>query len=103
MSRHFNQLTAKQAESLALLVEECAEVQHIIGKILRHGLESYHPNGDGPNRSLLEEELGDLRAAIEVAVSIGMVDEEFIDDARQSKLKRVGEYLHHIKLRTADK
>jgi hypothetical protein len=37
----FNQLTDAEAERLALLAEECGEVVQVIGKILRHGYESY--------------------------------------------------------------
>jgi len=63
MSDHFNQLTPAQAERLAMLAEECGEVIQIIGKILRHGYESYHPNNPVfSNRDLLHQELTDLFA-----------------------------------------
>jgi len=51
-----------------LLAEECGEVIQVIGKILRHGYDSTHPNdpeGD-TNRALLENELGDLNAALQL-------------------------------------
>jgi hypothetical protein len=57
MERHVNQLTAAEAERLAMLAEECAEVIQVIGKILRHGYDSYHPdNSTVSNRDLLAKE-----------------------------------------------
>jgi hypothetical protein len=37
---HVNGLSNEQLESLALLSEECGEVIQVVGKILRHGLDS---------------------------------------------------------------
>ena len=64
MTESFNKLTPAEAERLALLSEECAEVIMAIGKILRHGFESRHPNGGPTNRQTLERECGDLRHAV---------------------------------------
>lgn len=94
----FNKLTARQTEALALLSEECAETIQIIGKILRHGIESCHPDTTECNRDLLMSELGDVRAAEEIAIRVLELDEEQIESARDSKLERVRQYLHHIKL-----
>ncbi len=44
MQDHFNRLTPAEAERLAMLAEEAAEVIQIVGKILRHGYASYHPD-----------------------------------------------------------
>lgn len=80
---HFNRLTPAQAERLAMLAEECAEVVQVVGKILRHGYDSYHPNdltpvaaggktellpkmGARDNRRLLSDELTDLEAIVEM-------------------------------------
>lgn len=56
-------LTNPELERLAILTEECGEVQQIIGKILRHGYESYSPYDESKttNRELLEKELGDIK------------------------------------------
>ena len=63
MSDHFNQLTPAQAERLAMLAEECAEVIQVVGKILRHGYDSHHPSDPSTtNRQLLEREITALRA-----------------------------------------
>lgn len=64
---HFNKLTPAQAERLAMLAEECGEVIQVIGKILRHGYDSHHPDQQGmppeqrfTNRQALGHELCDL-------------------------------------------
>lgn len=72
MSEPFNKLSPAQAERLAMLAEECAEVVQIVGKILRHGYESAHPEKpDITNRTLLLFELTDLVAVKELMVSSG--------------------------------
>lgn len=58
---HFNKLTPAEAERLAMLAEECGEVIQVIGKILRHGYDSFHPADPSvTNRDLLGRELTDL-------------------------------------------
>ena len=63
---HYNGLTPNEAERLAILAEEMGEALQIVGKILRHGYDSFHPNNPGvvTNRMLLEHELTDVEAAI---------------------------------------
>lgn len=95
----FNNLTPKEHEALTILFEECSEVIQIIGKINRHGLESYHPKSGDSNRVELIKEIGDVFAAVELVVREGIVIQHQIDAARQDKISRYRqhpEYLHHI-------
>jgi len=62
MSTFSNQLSTDQVERLAMLAEECGEVIQIVGKILRHGYDSTHPDGGPSNRELLVNELCDIDA-----------------------------------------
>ena len=71
--KQFNGLTASEAERLFLLLEELGEVQQVIGKILRHGYESHHPNGGPNNRTLLEMELEDVLAALHLLNSFFLI------------------------------
>ena len=87
-----------QIERLALVAEECGEVLQVIGKVLRHGHESSHPNGGPTNRELLETELGDLEASIDILVDQDL-NGKHVRRAMQDKLNRVGRYLHHTSLR----
>ena len=59
-----------ELERLAILAEECAEVQQIVSKIIRHGFDSYNPYDENKtsNRELLEKELGDLLFAMNLCV-----------------------------------
>lgn len=77
INRPFNGLSHAEAERLAMLAEEAGEVVQAVGKVLRHGYESYHPDDPRgiPNRALLENELADLHA-----VEIFMSDDGDIED-----------------------
>lgn len=93
MSDHYNKLTPAEAERLAMLAEECAEVIQIVGKVLRHGYESCHPNGGEDNRTLLETEITDLRAVILAMVACGDISlrTRGVVDTWERKLQ----YTHH--------
>ena len=91
----FNKLTLAEAERLAMLAEECAEVIAIIGKILRHGYDSYHPDAPAiTNRDMLADELADVHA-----VTRAMKWEELRDytceDTIGSRWKKKLRYSHH--------
>jgi NTP pyrophosphatase (non-canonical NTP hydrolase) len=94
-NKPFNQLTDGQAERLALLLEELGEAQQAIGKILRHGYESYHPDGGESNRENLQKELGDVLGAIELMTARGDLVYKTIHHYRTVKLANVKQWLHH--------
>jgi len=102
MSTPFNKLTEPEVERLALLLEECGECQQIIGKVLRHGYESFDPTVKVPddenpttNRMLLEKELGDVFHAIDRMAFSRDVKFERITDHANAKIAKVERYLHH--------
>ena len=78
-----------------MLAEECGEVIQIVGKILRHGYESHHPDGGPDNRQHLMRELGDLLCIMD------MMDSEndlSLYDISQFSIKKqfsVHRYTHH--------
>lgn len=92
---HFNKLTPAEDERLALLMEECAEVIQIVGKIQRHGYESRHPDGGPTNRELLEKELGHVDAAQELMFRPRDISMDAIFVSTEKKLRNVLQYLHH--------
>ena len=92
---HFNDLTPAEAERLALLLEEMGEAQQIIGKILRHGYESTHPDGGLTNRSLLSKEMGDVEAALNMMIEANDLNGTDIARFRSDKRHNVRKYLHH--------
>lgn len=84
-----------QRERLVLLMEEMAEAQQMIGKCLRHGMASSHPDyGDVPNDWTLAEELGHVVAAIDLVVAARDVDERRVETGRREKHAKVGQFLH---------
>lgn len=94
-----NKLSPAETERLALLMEECAEVQQIIGKILRHGYDSSSPlKPEDDNRLLLHKELGDVQAAIQIMRKEEDLDHAKIQRYKRAKLKRVGKFLHFNKV-----
>jgi NTP pyrophosphatase (non-canonical NTP hydrolase) len=102
MTEHFNGLTPAEAERLAILAEEAGEIVQAVGKILRHGYESYNPTTvrQIPNRRHLEIECGDIAAVIHDMCRQGDMQPGFIDTQRESKLARLEAgtlYLHHQK------
>lgn len=95
-TNHFNQLTESEAERLAILIEECAEVQHIACKILRHGYESYHPaNTERTNRVLLTRAMGDLAHAMNRLLGAKDVQGIAIAAQQEGRDAHMRPYLHH--------
>lgn len=101
-TEHFNGLTPAEAERLALLIEEAAEVQQIATKILRHGYESVNPVEQAPtdldpmtNRELLHKELGHLSFATQLMMVSRDPSPHIIANAARRKAKTVWQWLHH--------
>lgn len=98
-NEHFNQLTPAEDERLALLIEECSEVIKIACKIQRHGYESYNPTvleaERRTNRSLLEEELGDVVFAVRLMYGNSDIDPSDVYHFMEEKREKIQRYLHH--------
>ncbi|TAN40779.1 MAG: hypothetical protein EPN22_16915 [Nitrospirae bacterium] len=96
VTTHYNNLSPAEAERLALLLEELGEAQQAIGKILRHGYESYHPLAPSPtNREMLEREIGDIIFALGFMEDAGDLNRQSICDHKNNKAVNVRKYLHH--------
>ena len=95
--KHFNELTPAEDERLALLSEELGEAVQAIGKIFRHGYESYHPdkNPACTNRKDLERELGHVIYAINLMMDTRDLSGHQITRSEKLKAQDVGKYLHH--------
>ena len=95
MTQHFNGLTPAEAERLAMLAEECGEVIQMVGKILRHGYESHHPDRpEVTNRALLEIEVTDV-----LGVHLAMIRDG--DIRSPGDIERTAETAWHKKMRFA--
>jgi len=90
-----NELSESETERLAVTLEECGEAIHMIGKTLRHGFYSTHPDYGGiTNRENLTKELGDVQAAIEILIAAGDVVQGDVHMAKVSKLERLQQFFH---------
>jgi NTP pyrophosphatase (non-canonical NTP hydrolase) len=79
-------------EIILILSEECAEVAKEVSKIMRFGPDQIKPGKDKTNIAVLQEELGDLLAMIELLTDkdIGVTVEglELAKKAKFEKLKQ---------------
>ena len=73
-------LTLSRLERLALLLEELGEAQQVIGKILRHGYDSRHPDG-GPSPKGCPTSLRDRRVSRRVGRNGGWIPCNGLPDA----------------------
>lgn len=96
--RRFNKLTSAEDERLALLLEEMGEAIQVIGKIKRHGFDSWHPGAPNiTNRMLLEKELGHVKHSMIRLCDSGDLSKEEIHKSADIKRISVWRYLHHQK------
>lgn len=99
-----NGLSGSELERLAILSEEFGEAQQCIGKILRHGYESYNPVVDTgmTNRRELERELGDVFLAIDLLCRAGDISSMGISMREETKRTSIKRYLHYHQPEASD-
>lgn len=98
MTENYNKLTPAETERLAMLSEEAGEIVLIIGKILRHGLQSYHPDDPDKksNKLLLINELNDLGAVVQGMIAAGDINKyQFSEDFHRVVWQKKLKWTHH--------
>lgn len=86
-------MNEKTREILLILQEECAEVTQAISKCFRFGPDQMKPGKDRTNISMLQEELGDLLAMIELLMKQDVgVSEVGLIDAKIAKFKKLKQW-----------
>lgn len=80
-------------EILLILQEECAEVSQAISKCFRFGPDQLKPGKEFTNINMLEEEIGDLFAMVELLVDakVGVTDQG-IFEARMKKFEKLKQW-----------
>jgi len=72
---------------IAKLIEECGELQQVLGKFLTYGM-GEHPDGKGPLDKRIEDEMADVLAAMRlVGVKHQTIDLARINFRAEQKLK----------------
>ena len=82
-----------------IAMEECAEIQQCISKILRFGEQNYHPNSAGiTNADELLKEYYQLQTVMEMIINkgiLGTLSEDKIKEIKQSKYHNI---IHYAKV-----
>lgn len=92
----FNNLSAAQDERLAMLAEEAGEIVMAVGKIMRHGYDSYHPDHPNSTNVLeLEKEIGDLMAVVREMAKRGDIDPARVAKHTDAKWAKALKWTHH--------
>lgn len=77
-------------EILLILQEECAEVTQAVSKCMRFGPDQMKPGKDRTNINMLEEEIGDLFAMVELLTDLNIgVSNEGIEAAKRKKFEKL--------------
>jgi len=96
--RPFSKVSPAELERLAMLAEEAGEIVQMVGKTLRHGYESFHPDNPGiTNRGLLENEIADLHAVQLIMEEKGDIENlsPQASDAVGHAMEKKAKYTHH--------
>jgi NTP pyrophosphatase (non-canonical NTP hydrolase) len=75
----------KTQETLDILQEECAEVIVEVSKCRRFGSDSVHYKTGIKHNRMLEMEIGDVLAMVDILLEQGVLDQKRLDDAKQNK------------------
>jgi NTP pyrophosphatase (non-canonical NTP hydrolase) len=80
-------------EILLILQEECAEVTQAISKCFRFGPDQMKPGKEFTNINMLEEEIGDLFAMVELLVDAKVgITEQGILEAKMKKFEKLKQW-----------
>lgn len=94
-----------ELERLVVYVEEVGESLQAVGKVLRFGWDSTHPDGGPTNRQLLEKEIADVKLGIglldgsELGNHSGDIDPQAVNINMATKRKKLSSYLIHNQLK----
>jgi NTP pyrophosphatase (non-canonical NTP hydrolase) len=80
-------------EIMLILQEECAEVTQAVSKCMRFGPDQMKPGKERTNINMLEEEIGDLFAMVELLVDLQVgVSIQGIHDAKMRKFEKLKQW-----------
>ena len=75
----------KTQEALDILQEECAEAIVEVSKCRRFGLESNHYKTGIKHSEMLETEIGDILALVDILVDQGILNTNALEKAKEAK------------------
>lgn len=84
-------------ETLDILQEECAEVIVEVSKCRRFGLDSTHYKTNIKHSLMLEQEIGDVLAMVDILIGQGMIDPDGLNRAKLNKTQKLKEWSNIFK------
>ena len=79
-------------EALDILQEECAEVIQEVSKVRRFGLDTLHYKTGIKHSTMLEMEVGDMLALIDILVEQGILDRDGLEVATENKKEKLKQW-----------
>lgn len=79
-------------ETLGILQEECAEAIVEVSKCRRFGLDSVHYKTGIQHNRMLEQELGDVLAMIDILAEQGVIDSTALVTAKLAKREKLTQW-----------
>jgi len=85
-------MNPRVSEALNLLQEECAEVIVEISKCRRFGLDTVHSHTKLSHTEMLQQEVGDVLALVDILVEEGIIDTLQLQAAKERKQKKLKQW-----------
>jgi NTP pyrophosphatase (non-canonical NTP hydrolase) len=79
-------------EALDILQEECGEVIVEVSKCRRFGLDSLHYKTGIKHATMLELEVGDVLALVDILIEQGILDTTTLDIAKEAKKEKLKQW-----------
>jgi NTP pyrophosphatase (non-canonical NTP hydrolase) len=79
-------------EALDILQEECGEVIVEVSKCRRFGLDSLHYKTGIKHATMLELEVGDVLALVDILIDQGILDTNTLDIAKEAKKEKLKQW-----------
>ena len=83
---------AKFKEAMDILQEECAEVIVEVSKCRRFGLHSHHYKTGLLHAAMLENEIGDVLAMVDILVEQNIVSVDNLNKAKEAKKEKLKQW-----------
>ena len=85
-------MNARVQEALDILQEECAEVIVEVSKCRRFGLDSVHYKTGLNHNTMLENEIGDVLALVDILLEEGVVTQNSLTLAKLAKKEKLKQW-----------
>ena len=85
-------MTPQIEEALGILQEECAEVIVEVSKIRRFGIDNVHYKTKMTHNEMLEMEVGDVLAMVDILIEQGVLDTRSLEEAKAAKKEKLKEW-----------